>query len=104
MTSHVARGALGASRASLRVLSEAWMMAECESVVLASFVTQVRGVMFYSLQVHGARLAEQVVLVRRPDNPYDNNCLDVRVVRNSLSFLLGHLAVEVALFCCVMFS
>ena len=38
--------------------------------------------MFYGLQVHGARLAERVVLVRRPDNPYDNNCLDVRVVRS----------------------
>ena len=76
------------------------MMAECESVVLASFVAQVSGVMFYSLQVHGARLAERVVL---PDNPYDN-CLDMRVVRSSLSFLLGHLAAEVALFCCVVLS
>ena len=104
MTSHVGCGALGASRASLRVSSKAWMMAECESVVLVSFVTQVRGVMFYGLQVHGARLAEWVVLVRRPDNPYDNNCLEVRVVRSSLSFLLGHLAAEVALFCCVMLS
>ena len=51
MTSHVARGTLGASRASLRVSSEAWMMVECESVVPASFVAQVRGVMFYGLQV-----------------------------------------------------
>ena len=68
-------------------------MAECKPVVL---VAQVRGVMFYGLQVHGARLAERVVLVRRPDNTYDNNCLDVRVVRSSLSFLLGHLVAEVA--------
>ena len=59
------------------------MMAECESVVLAFFVAQVRGVMFYGLQVHGARLAERVVLVRRPDNPYDNNYLDVRVAYRS---------------------
>ena len=50
MTSHVPRGTLGASRASLRLSSEAWMMAECESVVPASFVAQVRGVMFYGLQ------------------------------------------------------
>ena len=78
MTSHVVRGALGALRASLRVSSQTWM-AECESVVLASFVAQVRGVMFYGLQVYRARLAERVVLVRRPDNPYDNNYLDVRV-------------------------
>ena len=49
------------------------MMEECESVVLASFVAQVRGVMFDGLQVHGARLAEQVVHVR-PDNPHDINC------------------------------
>ena len=54
------------------------MMAECESV-LASFVTQVRDVKFYGLQVNGARLAERVVLVRRPDNPYDKSYPDVRV-------------------------
>ena len=59
-----------ASRASPPVSSEALMM-ECESVVL---VAQVRGVMFDGLQVHRARLAERVVLVRRPDNPYDINC------------------------------
>ena len=57
MTSHVACGALGASWASLCVSSEVWMVAECRSVVLASFVAQVRGVMFYGLQVHRARLA-----------------------------------------------
>ena len=45
MTSHVACGALGASRASPHVLSETWMMVDCESV-LASFVSQVRGVKF----------------------------------------------------------
>ena len=60
MTSLVARGALGALRASLRVSSETWMMVKCESVVLASFVAQVRDVMFYGLQVYGARLAEWV--------------------------------------------
>ena len=82
MMSHVVRGALGASRASLHVSSETWMMAECESV-LASFVAQVRDVKFYGLQVHGARLAERVVLVRRPDNPYDKNYPDVRVAYHS---------------------
>ena len=35
MTSHVAGGALGASRASLCVSSETWMMAECESVLVS---------------------------------------------------------------------
>ena len=57
MTYHVARSTLGALRASLRVSSETWMMAECEFVVLASLVAQVRGVTLYGLQVHGARLA-----------------------------------------------
>ena len=75
----VARSALGASWASLYLSSETWMMAECESVVLASFVAQVRGGMFYGLQVHRARLAERAVLIRRPDNLCDNNYLDVRV-------------------------
>lgn len=74
-------------------------MIKCRRVVLASFIAQVRGVMFYGLQVHGARLGEWVVLVRRPDNPYDNNCLDVRIVRSSLSFLLGLLS---SLICCAM--
>ena len=66
----------------LACASEAWMMAECESV-LASFVAQVRGVKCYGLQVHGARLAERVVLATRPGNPYDNNYLDVRVAYRS---------------------
>ena len=59
-------------------------MAESESVVLASFAAQVRGVIIYGLQAHGAMLAEWIVLVRKPDNPYDCKCLDVRVVRSSL--------------------
>ena len=71
-------------------------MAESRQVVLASFVAQVRGVMFYGLHTYGARQGERVVLVRNPNNPYDNNCVDVRLVRGSFSFLLGHLAVEVA--------
>ena len=71
-------------------------MAECQSVSLASFVAQVRGVMFYGLQLYGARQGEHVVLVRRPNNPYDSNCLEVRLVRSRISFVLGHLAAEVA--------
>lgn len=43
-------------------------MAECQSVSLVSFVAQVRGVMFYGLQLYGARQEERV-LVRRPNNP-----------------------------------
>ena len=48
-------------------------MAECQSVSLTSFVAQVRGVMFYGLQLYGARQGEHVVLVRRPNNPYDRS-------------------------------
>ena len=60
-----------------RVLNVAQKMAECQPTVLASLVAQVRGVMFYGLQMYVAREGEHVVLVRRPNNPYDNNCLDV---------------------------
>ena len=67
------------------------MMAESQSLV-----AQVRGMMVYGFQMYGAREGEQVALVRSPNNPYDNNCLDVRVVRGNFSFLLGRLAVEVA--------
>ena len=34
--------------------------------------------------------------VRRPDNPYDGNCVDVRIVCRGRSLLLGHLAADVA--------
>ena len=78
------------------VLNIAQKMVECQPTVLALLVAQVRGVMFYGLQMYGAREGEHVVLVRRPNNPYDNNCLDVKVVRGSFSFLLGHLAAEAA--------
>ena len=65
------------------------------SVVLASLVVQVRGVMFYSYDVSGACWGDAVYLVRRPDDRYDVNCLDVRVMRGR-PYLLGHLAAPVA--------
>ena len=49
------------------------------SVVLASLVAQVRGVMFYDYDVSGACWGTAVYLVRRPDDRYDVNCLDVRI-------------------------
>ena len=50
----------------------------------------------YELGVCGASQGDRVVLVRRPDNRYDVNCMDVRVVCGHLSYMLGHLAAEVA--------
>ena len=44
---------------------------------------------FYGLQVHGARLAERIVLIRRPDNPYDNNYLNMRVAYRSAGSSIG---------------
>ena len=51
-----------------RVLNVAQKMAECQPTVLASLAAQVRGVMFYGIQMYGAREGEHVVLVRRPMN------------------------------------
>lgn len=61
-----------------------------------SLCCQVCGVAFYSLSVCGARVGDCVEFVRRPDNPYDSNCVDVRIVRRGRSLLLGHLAADVA--------
>ena len=65
-------------------------MATMTGAVLARFVAQVRGVAFYSLSVCGSRVGDCVEFVRRPDNPYDSNCVDVRIVRRGRSLLLGH--------------
>ena len=71
-------------------------MADSRSVVLASLVTEVRGVMFYEFQECGASWGDRVTLVRRPDDHHDVNCVDVRFVHGMRSFLLCHLAAEVA--------
>ena len=64
------------------------------SVVLAVFVAQTKGIKFYDLQRSGAVRGEGVFLVRRPDNAYDVNCLDVRLARGRI--LIGHLEAPVA--------
>lgn len=64
-------------------------------VVLASFVAQVKGVMFYDLSISGAGWEDSVYLVRAPYNPYDRNCLDVRCARGR-PYMLGHLTAPVA--------
>ena len=53
-------------------------MASLDGVVLASFVAQVRAVMFYDFAASGAGWGDGVYLVRRPYDRYDSNCIDVR--------------------------
>ena len=65
-----------------------------DMAVLASLVAQARGVMFYDLQASGACYGDRVYLVRRPQDRYDMNCLDVMLLRGR--FMLGHLEAGVA--------
>ena len=62
--------------------------------LLASFVSQIKGVMFYSFYSCGACVGERVSLLRRPDNPYNSNCLDVRIVQGR--YFLGHLNASIS--------
>ena len=62
-------------------------------VVLATFVVQVKGVKFYDCRNSRVNRGERVIVLRRPDNPFDANCLDVRLVRRSL---LGHVEASVS--------
>lgn len=68
------------------------------AAILAVLVAQTRGVMFYDLQVSGACYDDQVVLVRRPLDRFDVNCLDVVLVRGQLRSMLGDLEAPVAAF------
>ena len=61
--------------------SRVGVMASLHSVVLASFIAQVKSVMFYDFFVSGAGWGDSVYLVHAPYNPYDCNCLDVRCAR-----------------------
>ena len=63
------------------------------SVVLAVLVVQTRGVKFYDFGSSGVSRGERCVVLRRPDNLYDVNCLDVRLLNNRL---LGHVEALVA--------
>ena len=64
------------------------------SVVLAVVVAQMKGVKCYDLGRSGASRRERVVVLRRPDNVYSINCLDVRLLRGRL--LLGHVDAPLA--------
>ena len=70
------------------------LVAVMASLVLATAVAQVKGVRFYDLRDSGACRGELVVLQRQPNNPFDVNCLDVRLVCGRL--LLGHIEAPVA--------
>ena len=63
------------------------------SLVLATLVAQVKGVQFYDLRDSGAGRGELVVLQRQPNNLFNANCLDVRLVHGRL--LLGHIEAPV---------
>ena len=91
MTSHVACDALGASRVYHLKCGRWWSASLLFSLLLSHRLEA----SCFAVCKCRARLADRVMLVRRPENPYDNNCLDLRVVRSSLLFLLGHLAAEV---------
>ena len=66
--------------------------------VLSSFVFQVKGVMYYSYSVCGARLGDNVTLVRQPYDRHDTNCIDVVFDRARASHKIGRVAAEVAAF------
>ena len=63
-------------------------IASFDRVMLVSFVTQVRSIMFYDFEVPGAFRGESFVVARRPDNACDANYLDVTLVRGQ--YCLGH--------------
>ena len=62
-------------------------MASLDGVVLASFVTLVRGVMFYDFAVSAWGCWG--------DGVYDHNCIDVKCARGQ-PYMLGHLEAPVA--------
>ena len=68
------------------------------ATVLAVFVAQTRGVMFYDLQVSGACYGDQVALVRQPLDRFDVNYVNVVLVRGWFQSVLGHLEAHVAAF------
>ena len=63
--------------------------------LLASFVAEVKGVMFYDLRRSRACRGERVVLRRQPNNTFNVNCVEVcQILRGRL--LVGHLESAVA--------
>ena len=77
-------------------------MASVQDLELASFVAQVKGVMFYDLSTSGAVLGDAIHLIREPSNPNDVNSIAVMFTRgNRTSWkLLWH---HSFLHCCVIY-
>ena len=67
-----------------------------ELVVLASFSSQVRGVMFNEYALSGASVGAHVSLVRKSHCVYDGNCVEVQYTNYGWTYLLGHLAAGTA--------
>ena len=67
-----------------------------ELVVLASFLSQVRGVMFNEYALSGVGVGGYVRLIRKPDCVFDGNCIEVMYTNYGWTYLLGHLASETA--------
>ena len=65
-----------------------------ESVLLATFVSNVRGVRFYYVATSSVSAGGSVVLQLEPTNPYDCNCIAVYSGSSFFSDKLGHLARE----------
>ena len=61
------------------------------AVLLATFLSTVRGVRFYDVSV---RAGGRVALQLEPTNIYDSNCVAVYLRSSLFSDMLGHLARE----------
>ena len=66
-----------------------------EFVLLASFVAEVNGMIFYDQRRSRASQGEYVVLRRQPNNALDANCVEVCILRRE-HLLVGHLEAAVA--------
>ena len=65
-----------------------------EFMLLASFVAEVKGMMFYYLRRSRASRGEHMMLRRQPSNAFDAKCVEVRILR--CEHLVGHLEAAVA--------
>ena len=64
------------------------------AVLLATFLSTVRGVRFYDVSVSSVRAGGRVALQLEPTNIYDSNCVAVYLRSSLFSDMLGHLARE----------
>ena len=64
------------------------------ALLLASFLSSVRGVRFYDVNVSSVREGGRVALQLEPTNVHDSNCVAVYFRSSFFSDMLGHLARE----------